>query len=157
MPSSSRQPYAPNKIQPRRPMIFVFGSNTAGIHGAGAARAAMLQHGAVMGVGVGPSGASYAIPTKGHIKRLNSVKVGDTLPLKVIHEYVVQFNRYARQHPELDFQVTQIGCGLAGLKPEWIAPMFKKAPENCYFDTAWFPYLEEGAGDQPQYRYWGSR
>ena len=45
--------------------IFVFGSNEAGIHGAGAARIAFLKFGgAEMGLGNGLSGNSYAIPTK---------------------------------------------------------------------------------------------
>lgn len=157
MPISHFQPYASEKKQSRRPMVFVFGSNTAGIHGAGAARAALLQHGAVMGKGVGHHGDSYAIPTKGQVKRLNSVSIGNTLPLKLIHEYVNDFITYARQHPELTFQVTQIGCGLAGLKAEWIAPMFQSAPENCQFDLAWREFLETGDKTSPKHRYWGTR
>ena len=143
-----------SKGEPQREMIFVFGSNRAGIHGAGAARYALTKYGAVMGVGEGPTGRSYALPTKGMIKRINSVKVGSTLPLVEIQEHVDQFIRYARKHPELNFQVTCIGCGLAGLKHEWVAPMFLKAPENCYFDTLWLPHLPERAGDP--YRFWGS-
>ena len=44
--------------------VFVFGSNKAGIHGAGAALVARNNFGAILGVGVGASGSSYAIPTK---------------------------------------------------------------------------------------------
>ena len=43
--------------------IFVFGSNLAGLHGGGAARAAFNKFGAVWGQGVGFQGQSYAIPT----------------------------------------------------------------------------------------------
>lgn len=129
-------------------MIFVFGSNTAGIHGAGAARTALLQHGAVYGKGIGHFGNSYALPSKDEFL--------ETLPLVTIMKYVEDFLKYARDNPKLKFQITRIGCGLAGLKDEWVAPMFKKAPENCYFDQAWFSLLEEGAGDRPQYRYWGT-
>ena len=136
--------YEPVK-QSRRDMVFVFGSNTAGIHGAGAARAALLQHGAHMGVGVGHRGNSYAVPTKNGRLR--------TLSLVEIQAYIEDFIRYARKHPELKFQITQLGCGLAGLKPEWIAPMFLKSPENCYFDTKWQKHLPERV---EQYRYWGS-
>jgi hypothetical protein len=47
--------------------------------------------------------------------------------------------------------VTRIGCGLAGLKDEDIAPMFAIAPmENCFFDTKWQPWLPETA------QYWGT-
>lgn len=140
----------------RRDMVFVFGSNTAGIHGAGAARAALLQHGAVYGEGEGHFGNSYAIPTKEPVIRPR--KAGEpglqTLSLVTIQHYVERFITYARFCPHLRFQITQLGCGLAGLKPEWIAPMFLKAPENCYFDTQWQPYLPERTGDP--YRFWGS-
>ena len=43
--------------------VFVFGSNLAGFHGGGAARAAYKKFGAIWGQGVGMQGHSYAIPT----------------------------------------------------------------------------------------------
>ena len=43
--------------------IFVFGSNLAGRHLGGAAKAAYNKFGAKWGVGVGLAGQSYAIPT----------------------------------------------------------------------------------------------
>ena len=43
--------------------IFVFGSNLAGHHKGGAARAANMKFGAEWGVGVGLTGQAYAIPT----------------------------------------------------------------------------------------------
>lgn len=140
----------------RRDMVFVFGSNTAGIHGAGAARTALLQHGAVYGEGEGHFGDSYALPTKEGIKHRDGsgAQVRKTLPLLAIQFYVERFLKYARANPKLKFQITQLGCGLAGLKAEWIAPMFAKAPENCYFDHAWRPHLPERTGDP--YRYWGT-
>jgi hypothetical protein len=105
--------------------IFVFGSNTAGIHGLGAAKLA-LQFGAVFGQGIGMFGSTYAIPTKDlYIK---------TLSLYKINNYVNDFIAFTEQHKSLKFLVTKIGCGLAGFKPEQIAPMFKKALtlENVY-------------------------
>jgi len=104
-------------------MIFVFGSNLAGRHGKGAAKAAIDRYGAKYGQGVGLQGQSYAIPTKDEY--LN------TLPLDVIKEYVEQFLFFAAMHSELDFNVTAIGCGLAGYKPEHIAPFFKNCSDNC--------------------------
>ncbi len=147
---------ASSKLRPafkpeRRDMIFVFGSNTAGVHGAGAARTALLQHGAKWGEGEGHVGDSYAIPTKEGFK---SGEIRATLPILTIAHHVNNFIQYARANPQLKFQVTQLGCGLAGLKPEHIAPMFMKAPENCYFDHAWRPHLPERKGDD--YRYWGT-
>ena len=43
--------------------VFVFGSNLAGHHHGGAARMAHECFGAEWGVGVGPTGQCYAIPT----------------------------------------------------------------------------------------------
>lgn len=109
--------------------IFVFGSNLAGRHGAGAALCARQTHGAVLGVGVGRTGNSYAIPTKDENLR--------TLSLLVIHTHVEYFKLYARQNPDLTFNVTRIGCGLAGYTDTDIAPLFKDAPENCILPDGW--------------------
>ena len=114
-------------------VIFVFGSNEAGIHGKGAAKDAYRFHGAVWGCGVGHYGESYAIPTKDTRIR--------TLPLSDIKHYVAQFKRYAGAHPELVFKVTRIGCGLAGYTNEIIAPMFIGSSPNCLFDKAWEPII----------------
>lgn len=110
-------------------MIFVFGSNLAGRHGKGAALHAKLHCGAVYGVGLGRTGGSYAIPTKDkHIK---------TLPLPIIAQHVSDFIAYALSHPDLNFQVTRIGCGLAGYSDQEIAPMFHGAPANCHLPDGW--------------------
>lgn len=124
-------------------MIFVFGSNLAGIHGAGAARVALEKHGAILHEGHGPQGNSYAIPTKDeHI---------ETLPLGAVKEHVKNFLAFAKMWlGKKTFQVTAIGCGLAGFKHEQIAPLFKGAPENCYFDTVWKEWLGNSV------KYWGT-
>jgi hypothetical protein len=103
--------------------IFVFGSNLAGRHGAGAALYARKHHGAIYGIGEGLQGNSYAIPTKDR-----NIK---TLPLDAIEKSVEKFLNFARDHMELQFQVTAIGCGLAGYKHQQIAPFFKNCPSNC--------------------------
>lgn len=102
--------------------IFVFGSNLKGIHGAGAAKTARERHGAILGQGVGLQGNSYAVPTK--------ATPYETLSLNEISKYVVEFLDFAEQHPEYTFNVTAIGCGLAGYVPEQIAPMFTNVPSN---------------------------
>lgn len=110
-------------------MIFVFGSNLAGRHGAGAALYARQHHGAIYGVSEGIQGNSYAIPTKDvHLR---------TLSLNLINTYVQRFIKYAKTHPEKSFQVTRIGCGLAEYKDQDIAPMFKEAPLNCILPDYW--------------------
>ena len=109
--------------------IFVFGSNLAGWHGKGAALCALKEHGAIYGRGKGLQGNSYAIPTKD--ANLNS------LPLITIKRYVEEFLLFADCHPEFMFNVTRIGCGLAGYKDEDIAPMFEDAPYNCILPEGW--------------------
>lgn len=123
-------------------MVFVFGSNESGIHGAGAAKYAYEKKGARWGKCYGHLGDSFAIPTKDEFI--------ETMPLERIQQYVEGFLAYAKGHRKVNFQVTCIGCGLAGLKHKDIAPMFKDAPSNCYFDELWRPYL----GDD--HEYWGT-
>lgn len=109
--------------------IFVFGSNLAGRHGKGAALHARKFAGALYGQGVGRQGQSYAIPTKDQHFRV--------LPLAIIAQYVTEFIQYAVQNPTLTFQVTKIGCGLAGYSEEVIKPLFKTAPINCELPEGW--------------------
>ena len=123
--------------------IFVFGSNLSGIHGAGAARYAYEHRGAIWNQGIGRFGRSYAIPTKSH-----GIKY--TLPLNQIELYVNGFIMSAEATPNDRYQVTAIGCGLAGLDHRQIAPLFRGAPSNCSFDTLWAPFLPEGAS------FWGT-
>lgn len=109
--------------------IFVFGSNLAGKHGAGAAKFAVKYCGAVYGQAVGLQGKSYAIPTKNELIQ--------TLPLTHIAPYIGQFLHFAENNPQLTFYVTPIGTGLAGYQHHHIAPMFKEAPLNCILPSEW--------------------
>lgn len=109
--------------------IFVFGSNRAGRHGKGAALFAKNHRGAIYGQGFGRQGNSFAIPTKDENLK--------TLPLASIELGVLAFLLYADEHPELEFEVTRIGCGLAGYSEEEIAPMFANAPKNCHLPKGW--------------------
>ncbi len=93
--------------------IFVFGSNVAGIHSSGAAYTA-LGWGAVMGKESGLQGNTYAIPTT--FKSVSEIE-----------PYVNEFINFARNHPNLIFYVTEIGCGHAGHETENIASLFKSA------------------------------
>ena len=74
-------------------------------------------------------GNSYAIPTKS--KELH------TLPLTEIKLYVDEFIEFAQAQPEMEFEVTRVGCGLAGFKDADIAPLFKDAPPNCNLPQGW--------------------
>lgn len=147
------------------PEVFVFGSNEAGVHGAGAALHAKIDHGARQGCGFGycshvrypnsldaapctrREGAeivshSFAIPTKDY-----AIK---SLTLETIELYVDAFLTFALARPDLTFKVTQIGCGLAGFTPEQIAPMFMGGQRNIKYDTAWAQWLDNES------QFWGT-
>ena len=126
----------------KQKMTFVFGSNLAGIHGAGAARFANRKLGAVWGVGEGPTGECYALPTKGH-------KI-ENLSLSKINFHIKKFLDHAANNLDKDYKVTCVGTGLAVWDHKDIAPLFEDAPRNCYFDELWRPFL----GDKVEY--WGT-
>ncbi len=109
--------------------IFVFGSNIHGMHGGGAARTA-LKWGAVMGKGVGLYGQTYAIPTMGG-------------SVEGIKPYIDEFIEFAKQHTELIFLVTEIGCGIAGYTHKQIAPLFMEALEieNIYLPQRFLDFM----------------
>jgi hypothetical protein len=125
----------PDKItQVHGSEVFVFGSNQAGIHGAGAAYTARL-FGAQTGIGTGLEGRSYAIPTKD----MNL----EVLPVDIIRHYVDLFIEDAKFMRDRIFLVTEIGCGLAGYTPEEIAPLFVEAMsvKNIYLPEKFWEVL----------------
>ena len=109
--------------------IFVFGSNFQGAHMGGAARVAKEKFGAVWGIGEGLQGRSYAIPTMEGLENLRPA--------------VDRFTSFAKQHQELKFFVTAIGCGIAGYQAEEIAPMFLDAAylPNVYLPISFWKIL----------------
>jgi len=96
--------------------VFVFGSNAAGMHGGGAAAAALRSFGAVWGQGHGLQGQSYAIDTMSGFGALGAG--------------VETFREFAGAHPELTFLVTPVGCGVAGYTTREVAPLFAGMPSN---------------------------
>lgn len=107
----NKQRITPNQIRTLDSNeIFVFGSNANGMHGGGAARAAVNHFGAIWGQGHGLQGQSYAIDSMSGIE-----------PLK---KDIADFVAFARQHSEMRFLVTRIGCGIAGYKASEMAPLF---------------------------------
>lgn len=96
--------------------IFVFGSNSGGLHAGGAAAAARARFGAVWGQGEGLQGRSYAIPTMEGLPALEAA--------------VARFLVFAAEHPELTFWVTKIGTGIAGHPIAAIAPLFRERTAN---------------------------
>lgn len=107
--------YTPEFITELKPNeIFVFGSNLAGLHSGGAARTAYRKFGAIWRQGSGLQGNSYAIPT---------MQGG----VETIQPYIDEFIEFTKDHPDLIFYVTKIGCGIAGFSIDEIAPLFEKA------------------------------
>ena len=111
--------------------IFVFGSNIQGMHMGGAARVAYSKFGAEWGNGEGLQGQSYALPTMEGIENTTAA--------------ARHFTACAKEHPELKFFVTPVGCGIAGYTPEDIAPMFREAAklENVYLPISFWKVLME--------------
>lgn len=109
--------------------IFVFGANQLGIHGKGAALHAAKFYGAEKGVGEGLTGYSYAIPTKS--------TPNASLRLEQVKYHVDKFLEFAGAHQDKIFQVTRIGCGLAGFSDEQIYPLFSKRSENVLLSRKW--------------------
>lgn len=118
-------------------VIFVFGSNLAGRHGAGAAKYARDHYGAIYGRGHGLQNRSFAIPTKDW--DLNPLGLEE---IKIAVNGFITFAQNSEQfRPDIVFRVTRIGCGLAGYKDKDIAPMFEGAPLNCKLPRVWRPFL----------------
>ena len=124
MPQKKSSPEYITQLKPGE--IFVFGSNLEGMHGGGAALIAYRKFGAVMGQGVGLQGQSYGIPT---------MQGG----VETIRPYVDEFIAFAKEHKELTFLVTRIGCGIAGFTDQEIAPLFVKAHkvDNILLPKGW--------------------
>lgn len=115
--------------------VFVFGSNLAGRHGLGAARYALDHYGAEYGVGVGPTGNAYAIPTKnGDI---------DTLPSELVEEYLLEFLEYAEENSDTIFELTPVGCGLSGKSIYWLVGFLKRnyIPSNVLLSPSFLDHF----------------
>lgn len=110
--------------------IFVFGSNLEGRHMGGAARFAYEKFGAEWGVGDGPTGQCYAIPT---------MHGG----LEDIRPYAEKFIAYAKAHPMNRFLLTRVGCGIAGFKDSDMAQLFEDVLDipNIAYPRQWLPYM----------------
>jgi hypothetical protein len=56
---------------------------------------------------------------------------------------VDRFIQFAKENPKLIFLVTEVGCGLAGLRPKDVAPFFKEAVniENIHLPSKFWHKL----------------
>ena len=113
--------------------VFVFGSNLAGRHGAGAAKFALHNHGAVYGKGVGLQGESYGIPTKD--AKIQSMTLNEIAP------YIKEFVDHCIDNSQNVYMLTPIGTGLAGHSKSDILSLIQKCsplPSNIVFTKEWF-------------------
>lgn len=124
-------------VPDKRDWNWVFGSNTAGRHGKGAAKVASREFGARYWLGRGHVNRSYAIPTKDD----NLVP----LPLDLIKFEVDAFLSYARHMTRERWFVTRVGAGLAGHSDLVMARLFVGAPENCSFAIEWRSFMLDAA------------
>lgn len=117
--------------------VFVFGSNTEGMHAGGAARMAM-NWGAIYGKAFGLQGKTFAIPTIDYTR-------SGKMSIDEIKKYVDEFLDFTIKNKDKKFLVTEIGCGIAGFKVSEIAPLFRKALEysNVYLPERFINYLKE--------------
>jgi hypothetical protein len=95
----------------------------------GAARIAYEKFGAEWGNGEGLQGQSYALPT---MEGVECISVA-----------AQKFADFAKNHPELKFYVTPVGCGIAGYTPQDIAPLFYDSTklENVYLPISFWKIL----------------
>lgn len=110
-------------------LVFVFGSNLGGRHGAGAAYHAVKCHGAIYGNGEGLQGSSYALPTLGHHL--------ETLPFRDVESACERFVVFAEEHQELRFDLTKVGTGLAGIPEPMMKYALMDAPRNVLWPVGW--------------------
>jgi hypothetical protein len=136
---SSLRVVPPGFITELKPnQVFVFGSNTDGVHVAGAAKTAHQQFGAIWGVPRGLFGQSYAIC-------VTDLKVGTyrSYPITQIEKEVNEFLDIARKTPDLEFLVTAFGTEKAGYEIYEIAHLFydKIIPQNVLLPQSFIDYL----------------
>lgn len=114
--------------------IFVFGSNTQGRHGAGAAKTA-VSFGAQYGNPKGIQGNTYALITKDLTKNVHP-----SIDQNSIIEQIQELYNYAENNPEKEFLVAYSGTGtnLNGYTNQQMADMFSSysIPNNIVFEES---------------------
>lgn len=105
--------------------VFVFGSNTQGRHGMGAAKFAADNFGAIQGQAEGLQGRSYAIVTKDLTKPTG--QQNRSVSLEDIQGGINRLLEFAKSNPNRRFYVTKLGSSLAGYTIEEIRNLFRNA------------------------------
>ena len=136
-----RKYYIGNITTPDENTIFVFGSNLEGRHGAGAAKLAIEQFGAIYGQGEGLQGNSYALPTKDlRIKENNGFR---SISKENIIKSIKKLYDVAKKYPDKQFKVAYRNTyskSLNGYTGFEMIDMFVQAgsiPDNIIFSREW--------------------
>lgn len=116
------------KILPKN-SVFIFGSNLAGRHGAGAAKFAKDKFGAKLGVGEGLVQKSYAFPSLDENLHKRTTKE--------LKESVKKLVKCANENPDKLFYLTKVGTGLGGYKESYMKKLFKNLPLNISLPLGW--------------------
>ncbi len=117
--------------------LFVFGSNLKGYHGAGAAKDAVAEFGAIMGKAEGLQGNSYAIPTKSIWLK--------PLPIEEIRRNILRFVGWSLDN-EYKYFITAVGTGYSRVPHSIIAPMFKDV-KNAWLPQQWKQLIEKAQNE----------
>lgn len=116
--------------------IFVFGSNTQGRHGAGAAKLALNKFGAIYGQAEGLQGQSYGFITK------NLTGGEPTINKAFLQSQALKLIECAKNNPTKTFLLTAVGCGLAGFPPRYMAQFFStNLPSNIVLPVEFRDYV----------------
>lgn len=124
--------------------IFVFGSNTQGRHGKGAAKIAKEKFGAIYGQAEGIQGQSYAIVTK-------DLTIDDKKNPSRTKEQIIQqihnLYEYAKCNSDKEFLIAYSGVGknLNYYSNEDMACMFASEfiPYNIIFEEEFFKLIKQ--------------
>jgi hypothetical protein len=132
---SGEREYTPEKLtKENMPTngVFVFGSNTEGRHGLGAAKDAKNMFGALQGQAEGLQGKSYAIVTKNLTSGVEMfgrkiTKTGErSIERFEIREQLEDLMEFAENNLDKKFYVSKLGSSLAGYSVEEIKDLFEK-------------------------------
>ena len=124
---------------------FVFGSNTQGRHGLGAALTARTKFGAIYGQAKGFQGQSYAIVTKDLTKSKHP-----SIGMRYIINQIARLYAYAEDSPNLKFYIAYSGTAknLNGYSPQGMADMFSNLeiepiPSNIIFEEKFWELVNK--------------
>ena len=126
-------------ITPGKDIIFVFGSNPEGKHGAGSAKVALQKFGAKYGKGDGLHGQSYALITT------EMRKGWPPITLEQITDNVRRLYEVARKMPDKRFMVAYRNqpdqrtlCGYTGAQMMKCFLSAGEIPDNIWFSEEWY-------------------